>query len=410
MGICIPTRRWAPRKETMGRPLRVLVIEDSVADAELVLAELRRGGYDPAWRRVDTPEAMQAALEEQHWDIALADYSMPRFSAPAALDLMKQMRLDVPFIILSGTIGEDTAVDSLRAGAADFMLKDNLTRLVPAVEREVREAAIRAERRAAHELREAFITVASHELRTPLTLLLCHAALLREEKCVPERLSLGIAQASERMRRVIDQLTTMLAINKFSSPLDLRTVEVAQLLQEAADDSRAFSEARRQSLVVEIADDVSSIRADSAKVRDVIDNLLLNAIKFTPDGGRVELSARRAVDGGTEIRVSDSGDGIDEASLPFLFEPFFAGFDVQHHSSGHFSYGARGLGLGLAVAKAFVEMHGGSIEAQNEGGTGVGSTFIVTLPKEPAAGALEQGRDSAPSDARRRGPSLPPVG
>ncbi len=388
----------------MGKALRVLVVEDSPQDAELVVRELRRRGYEPAWQRVDTREDMQAALRNQPWDLVLADYAMPSFSAPEALALMKRTGLDVPFIIVSGTIGEEAAVESLRAGAADFMLKDKLSRLAPAVERELREAAIRAEQRAAHELREAFIAVASHELRTPLTLLLCHVALLervRDEEPVPRRVRQAIARASERMRRVVDQLTTMLAIGKFSRPLDIAPVVVADLLREATDDTRTFLEARRQSLVLELPDELPSIRADAAKIRDVIDNLLLNAIKFTPDGGRITVSARGAADGSTEIRVADSGDGVDRASLPLLFEPFFSGFDVRHHSSGRFEYGARGLGLGLAVAKAFVEMHGGRIEARSEGGAG--STFTLTLPREPASHADESGpraREATGKDPR----------
>ena len=369
------------RGEGTGRPLRVLLVEDSVLDAELVLRELSRGGYAPAWRRVETREAMQAALESASWDIVLADYAMPSFSAPEALALMKETGLDVPFIIVSGTIGEEVAVESLRAGAADFMLKDKLSRLLPAIERELREAAIRAERRAAHELREAFIAVASHELRTPLTLLLCHVGLLergRGEEPVPRRSLQALARATERMRRVVDQLTTMLAIEKFSRPLAVAPVAVADLFREVADDTHTFLETRRQSLVVELPDDVPSIRADSAKLRDVIDNLLLNAIKFTPDGGRITLSARGTAGGGIEIRVADTGDGVEPASLPFLFEPFFSGFDVRHHSSGRFEYGAKGLGLGLAVAKAFVEMHGGRIDVQSE--AGAGTTFTLTLP------------------------------
>ncbi|HJS60091.1 MAG TPA: ATP-binding protein [Vicinamibacteria bacterium] len=224
----------------MGRPLRVLVVEDYEQDAELVVRELRRGGYAPAWQRVETREAMQAALESQPWDIVLADYAMPSFSAPEALALMKRTGFDVPFIIVSGTIGEEVAVESLRAGAADFMLKDKLSRLVP-----------------------------------------------------------------------------------------------------------------------------------------------------------ITLSARGTAGGGIEIRVADTGDGVDPASLPFLFEPFFSGFDVQHHSSGRFEYGAKGLGLGLAVAKAFVEIHGGRIDVQSE--AGAGTTFTLTLPSASDSHAREPAGDGGPT-------------
>jgi len=94
----------------MGTPLRVLIVEDSEDDAILVLRELRRGGYEPTFERVDTPQAMNAALDQQAWDIVLCDYAMPRFSMPAALAMVKEKGLDLPFIIVSGAIGEEAAV------------------------------------------------------------------------------------------------------------------------------------------------------------------------------------------------------------------------------------------------------------------------------------------------------------
>jgi PAS domain S-box-containing protein len=126
--------------------LRVLIVEDSEDDTLLTLRELRRGGYDLDYVRVDTATAMQAKLEQQPWDIVIADYSLPTFSAPEALKLLQSQRLDLPFIIVSGTIGEDTAVTAMKAGAHDYIIKGNLTRLVPAVERELREAEERHKR------------------------------------------------------------------------------------------------------------------------------------------------------------------------------------------------------------------------------------------------------------------------
>ncbi len=132
-------------------PLRVLIVEDSEDDAELLLYELERHGYDPISERVDTPVAMNAALDKQLWDIVIADYTMPSFSAPDALKLLKERGLDLPFIIVSGTIGEDIAVAAMKAGAHDYLMKGKLARLVPAVERELREAIERCKRRKAEQ-------------------------------------------------------------------------------------------------------------------------------------------------------------------------------------------------------------------------------------------------------------------
>ncbi|GAF83264.1 unnamed protein product, partial [marine sediment metagenome] len=135
----------------MGKPLRVLIVEDSEDDALLVIREVERGGYETTFERVETAEAMTAALEKQAWDIIITDYKMPHFSAPEALDLFKETGLDLPFIVVSGTIGEETAVATMKAGAHDYLMKGNLTRLVPAIERELHEAEVRKGRKLAQE-------------------------------------------------------------------------------------------------------------------------------------------------------------------------------------------------------------------------------------------------------------------
>ena len=127
----------------MGKPLRVLIVEDSEDDTLLLVRELKRGGYDPTFERVDTPEAMGAALERQIWDIVIADYVMPHFSGLNALKSLQKSGLDIPFIIVSGSIGEDTAVAAMKAGANDYLMKNKLARLVPAIQQELRGAEVR---------------------------------------------------------------------------------------------------------------------------------------------------------------------------------------------------------------------------------------------------------------------------
>jgi signal transduction histidine kinase len=125
------------------RLLRVLIIEDSQVDAFLLERALQRGGFHPICQRVETPESTSDALKRHRWDLILADHSMPRFSAPEALAMVKARDLDIPFIIVSGHIEEETAVSAMRYGAHDYIMKDRLARLVPAVERELREAEVR---------------------------------------------------------------------------------------------------------------------------------------------------------------------------------------------------------------------------------------------------------------------------
>lgn len=136
----------------MGAPLRVLIVEDSEDDTALLLRELQRGGYDTIHERVDTPEAMNTALDRQNWDIVFGDYSMPHFNGIAALKLLRGRGFDMPFIFVSGTIGEDAAVAAMKNGAHDYIMKGNMKRLVPAVERELREAKMRQEHKQAEEM------------------------------------------------------------------------------------------------------------------------------------------------------------------------------------------------------------------------------------------------------------------
>src|SRR4051812_43330186 len=130
----------------MPRPLRVLMIEDSDFDAELLLALLNRGGYEVTHVRVETSSDLRKALESD-WDIVIADYNLPQFDALAALEIVKASGKDIPFVIVSGGIGESTAVAAMKAGAHDYLMKGALARLVPVVERELREAENRRSKR-----------------------------------------------------------------------------------------------------------------------------------------------------------------------------------------------------------------------------------------------------------------------
>jgi putative nucleotidyltransferase with HDIG domain len=153
----------------MGTHLRILLIEDSEDDARLVLREIQRSGYEVEFERVETAEAMRAALARQTWDLIICDFSLPRFSAPNALELLKKSGHDLPFIIVSGTIGEESAVNALKAGAHDFIIKGNFARLIPAIERERKEAEVRRERSERERELEAIAWVSS-KLRSAKTL------------------------------------------------------------------------------------------------------------------------------------------------------------------------------------------------------------------------------------------------
>ena len=185
------------------RPLRVLLVEDSQMDAELLARALDRGGFELTWARVDTAEDMERGLQKQPWDLILCDHAMPRFSAPEALELLKKHKLDVPFIIVSGYIEEETAVGAMKAGAHDYIMKDRLARLVPAVERELRDAEVRRARAKSEEaLRRAHEEL---ELRVERRTADLKAANIQLENVIEERKRLEneLLEIAENERRRI---------------------------------------------------------------------------------------------------------------------------------------------------------------------------------------------------------------
>jgi len=141
----------------MNKQLNILLVEDSEDDAALLQRALKKSGVQPFIERVETEDAMKKALKKQDWNVIIADYVLPRFSGLAALAVLKDSRKDLPFIIVSGKIGEETAVEAMRAGAHDYIMKGNLVRLLPAIEREMEEAIVRQKRRSAEdELRHSY--------------------------------------------------------------------------------------------------------------------------------------------------------------------------------------------------------------------------------------------------------------
>jgi signal transduction histidine kinase len=358
----------------MSGPLRVLLVEDSEADAELLLEELSTGGYEVAATRVDTAEAMHEQLQHGPWDLVVSDYNMPAFSAPAALEMLKNTtHRHTPFIIVSGTVGEDTAVAALKAGASDFLTKGRLSRLVPAVERELREAASRktqalleAQLRRAQQL-EVIGQLAggiAHDFNNILTAILGYAEMLLEQIGADKPISSDLREICHAANRGAALTRQLLAFSRKQpmrvGPLNVNEIVIAlhqMLLRLLREDII---------LGLDLVESPPAIVADRSQLEQVIMNLVTNARDAMPNGGSLTL-ATSVRDQMVTLSVTDSGSGMDEETQRHMFEPFFTTKSV-----------GRGTGLGLATVYGIVQQLDGTIAVSSE--VGIGTTFQLSFP------------------------------
>jgi signal transduction histidine kinase len=251
----------------------------------------------------------------------------------------------------------------------------------------------------AGQLKTAFIEVASHEFNTPITLVLGLTELLRllnPNRSDPELEVLRQITASGRqLARLVTNMLTLLRAEDFKQTLQRAPVELGQLIGRVIDQVRPFIMARNLRLQTRIGDDLGVFEIDADKIIAVLVNLLTNAIKFTPDGGLIELSVRLPSPDAVEVVVEDRGVGMEPQALKHLFQPFFTELDASRHSSGDFGFCKRGLGLGLSIAKQFIEMHGGSIQARSRDGGGTSLTVQFPRRGRPDARAGGQHQNSA---------------
>ena len=258
---------------------------------------------------------------------------------------------------------------TMRQAAERFEMADERRRLLGQLEE-------------ANRLKTAFITVASHELNTPLAICLGMLRLTRQKNEDPKLVDLlaTAVRGAERLQKRLDNTFKLLGEGDFARTLEPVSVPAARVLAEVAADMTPFLAQRRQFLRTTSEPCDLRILASRPHLRDVLENLLTNAIKFSPDGAEVFLAARREGDFAV-LEVMDQGAGIPAEDRKHIFSPLFSTFDVMRHSSGDFGYQKRGMGLGLAIARRFVELMGGTIGFECR--EGQGTIFRVHLKVAP---------------------------
>lgn len=414
------------------RPWRILLVDDNALDRAEAKAALL-GGHDRRYQFIEATsanEAMHLCASSAPFDCMLLDFFLPDGDA---LDVLARLPCDadkiphLPVVILTGVAGTESRA-SLRHGAQDFVGKAWLGResLTWAVEnaierrkiaREVmaerqvmdsqRQYLFEAERTARLEservalLKDEFLATLSHELRTPLAVIVGWAGVLQRAQDNPATIKRGvdaIARNAGLQAKLINDLLDMNRIVTGKLILDLQRVDLSALLDSAAEFLRPLAIEKGVDIRSDTHDGVPlELDGDPVRLQQIFANLLGNALKFTPGGGAITLTAQRRADAQVAVTVRDNGEGIDARFLPQLFTRF-----SQENSKAARVHG--GLGIGLSIVKQLTELHGGSVSGDSAG-VGQGATFTVMLPLrvtesvgDTAAGTLAEAEADAEAD------------
>lgn len=365
--------------------ISILMLEDSPLDAELAQENLLRSGVPHTAERVDTREAFLAALESQCPDLILADYALPGFDGVSALQIAQQTCPDIPFVFLSGAIGEETAIDSLKRGATDYVLKHRLQRLAPAVLRALQESKDRMERkRTQNELAqkareliilnselEQFVYAASHDLREPLRTISIFSDLVARrysdalDKEAHSYLAF-IASAAQHMNNLLEDLLSYAKLP--AQERDFGSVDLNEVFSGAM---LLFQGLIAETGAVITVEELPAVRGNQSQLSLVAQNLIGNALKYR--GSRppqIQISSS-CLEQECIVTVKDNGIGFE----PVYAQQIFGLFKRLTRD------GSSGTGLGLAICKRVIELHSGRIWAESE--PGLGSTFFFALPAAP---------------------------
>ncbi|HVZ72940.1 MAG TPA: response regulator [Polyangia bacterium] len=394
------------------------MVDDSEDDAEIVLGELRLNGWRIEHERVCDGEALRAALARQTWDLVLSDWSMPAFSGRAALDVLNDTGIEVPFIIVSGTVTEELAIDAMRSGARDWVLKDKLGRLPPAIKRELTEIAER--RRAAEALKRSeerlrqsqkmdaiggLAAGVAHDFNNVLSVIIGHADLLLghleeagEDRESVEEIRAAASRAAELTRQLL-AFSRQQVLRPQRTDLGRVVVGMAKMLRRLIGEDIELA----ISVLPAVPPSLGAVTVDPGQIEQVVMNLAVNARDAMPRGGSLtieakdldidELTARELqLKAGAYVAlvVTDTGTGMDAATEARIFEPFFTTKEV-----------GSGTGLGLATVFGIVQQSGGTIATKTA--LGHGTTFTLYFPRASGSARGEE----APADPWRPQKAVP---
>ena len=379
--------------------LEVLIMDDSFADSDLMLLELQRGGFDVAGEVVQTADQVRRRVKERTPDVVLAEYNLGHWQGKDVQEIIRGEGLDVPLIFVSGALGDETAVECIKQGATDYVLKDSLARLPDSVRRALQEKQLRDEHRLAQERLakkveelarsnsdlEQFAYAASHDLQEPLRMVASYTLLLSERYTgkLDAQADKYIQYAMSGAIRMQTLIQDLLAISRVGRPgMAMERTDCNAAVKDALESLRVAIETSRATVVHGF---LPTVMANAVQLRQVFQNLVANAIKFHgPTAPEIQIEAQCQGNEWT-FSVKDNGIGIAPEHAVNIFIVF-------HRLHTRVEYD--GNGIGLAICKKIIEQHGGKIWVDSH--EGPGATFRFTLPAttqsalERAQGAIRQ--------------------
>ncbi len=367
--------------------LSILLIDDDAAIVKSLSAVLMDKGY-PVISAMSGADGL-SKFDEEKIDLVICDIRMPGSNGLEIMETIKKRVPDIEFVMISGYADVDAAIVALRQGAADFLIKPfPMREFFSCVERIERIVRLKKAAEAANRAKSAFLATMSHELRTPLNAIIGFSEILQNETfgSLNDKQSQYVGNVLNSGRNLLFLINDMIDLAKIESGklgLEVAEFDPHSTLRDVY--HALYSQAQKKHIDIDIEKiECSALRADPIRFRQILYNLLHNAIKFTPEGGRVEVQMK-LIDGGSglQVAVRDTGIGIaaeDQARLFGAFEQI----DSSHARQ------QQGTGLGLVLTRRLVEMHGGRIWVESEG-AGKGSTFIFELPFSPGEKAASNG-------------------
>jgi len=382
---------------------RILVVEDNPDHAQLVkttIEHAKKGAYEV--QLASSVEEAIEILDGSSFSLIMSDFNLPGKSGLQLLEWLNDKGVTAPFIMLTGSGDEKTAVKAMQEGAYNYIVKDeNYLQVVPPIideallkhlsnqekenlEREIREKNIALDQanrklKKLDELKANFTASVSHEIRTPLNSVRESLSLILDGVADPK--SERGQRVLEIARRNIDRLTEMIndlldfsKIEAGKLRIRLDSCSLQTLIDEVVTGFQGVAQSKKIKLIYELRDDSPAVFADAERVIQIITNLVNNAIKFTKPEGVITVSYSLTDDEMAQITVADSGMGIPKEDLDRIFERF----EQSEHSNQNIPKGTRGTGLGLSICKELIKMHHGKIWAESE--LGKGSKFHFTLP------------------------------